>query len=126
MKILICGTQGSGKSTLAEPFSKLLGGVWLNEEAILKHYNASSGIATKMRYLADGVVLAGKIPVIDCTCSYDTHREIIDADYIVWMDAVDRNEFEPLTKYNYHVTEWFDDTHTQLCSVVKSWMERNV
>jgi hypothetical protein len=31
----------------------------------------------------------------------------------------------PLDKVNYHVAEWFNDTHAQLMPVVQTWMERN-
>ena len=33
--------------------------------------------------------------------------------------------FEPLTDCNYHVAEWFNDTHAQLLEIVKTYMERN-
>ena len=39
MKILICGLPGSGKSTLAEPFAELIGGIWVNADAVRTQYN---------------------------------------------------------------------------------------
>ena len=33
--------------------------------------------------------------------------------------------FEIPRTIDYHVSKWFDDTHTQLLPVVKTWMERN-
>lgn len=118
MKILVCGVKGSGKSTLAEPFAQLVNGVWINRPAA-SHY--------ELRHLADGVVLAGKIAVVDSVCAMEYQRAVIDADYVVWMDAVERGvDFEPLSDYNYNVAQWFDDTPLQLSKVVKSWMEHNV
>jgi hypothetical protein len=34
--------------------------------------------------------------------------------------------FEPLEKgeYNYHVAEWFQDTHAQLVEVVKNYIDK--
>ena len=71
MKILICGLPGSGKTTLAKPLANLLGGIWINADAIREKYNdwdfSPEGRlrqAQRMRYLADGVELAGKIAVV--------------------------------------------------------------
>jgi len=140
MKILICGLPGSGKSTLAEPFAELIGGVWLNADKVRESYNdwdfsleGRIRQAQRMRYLADGVVKAGKIAVADFICPTKKARDEFGADYIVWMDTIkegrfeDTNKmFEPLSKeeYNYHVSEWFHDTHDQLVKVVKNYMEK--
>ena len=48
----------------------------------------------------------------------------IDPDYIVWMDTLGKPTFKP-NKVNYHISAWFDDTHTQLMPVIQRWMERN-
>ena len=71
-KILILGLPGSGKTTLARPFAELIGGVHLNADDIRSKYNdwdftlkGRLRQAQRMRYLADGVVLAGKIAVAD-------------------------------------------------------------
>lgn len=126
MKILICGTKGSGKSTLAEPFARLIGGVWINEAAVQEKYGSFPAMPQKLLFLAEGVEMTGNIAVIDYTCAKAHQRDILKADYIVWMDAVERGvDFEPLSEYNYHVAKWFDDTHKELARWVKSWMEYN-
>ena len=33
--------------------------------------------------------------------------------------------FEAPPECNYHVSEWFDDTHAELIRVIKTYMERN-
>ena len=33
--------------------------------------------------------------------------------------------FEAPNKVDYHVAQWFGDTHAQLVDVVKTWMQRN-
>lgn len=141
MKILICGLPGSGKSTLAEPFANLLGGVWINADAVRKQYDdwdfspeGRMRQAMRMKFLADGVVMAGKIAVTDFVCPTETARKEFNADFTVWMDTIkegrfeDTNKvFESLTKneYNYHVAKWFSDTDKQLAKVVTSYMKHN-
>ena len=85
MKILICGLPGSGKTTLAKPFAELIGGVWINADQVRERYDdwdftpeGRIRQAQRMRYLADGVVLAGKIAVADFVCQQNLHgRDII-------------------------------------------------
>lgn len=139
MKILICGLPGSGKTTLAEPFAKLIGAVHLNADAVRDEYDdwdfspeGRMRQAMRMRYLSDGVVKAGKIAVADFVAPTQKARKEFGADYIVWMDTIKQGRFEdtnkiyePLTKeeYNYHVSEWFNDTHDQLVKIVSKYME---
>ena len=141
MKILIFGLPGSGKTTLAKPLADLLGAVHLNADDIREHYKdwdfTSTGRmrqADRMRHLADGVVRAGKIAVADFVAPTDQARMEFNADFTVWMDTIKEGRFEDTNKifvppYNayvdYHVSEWFDDTHEVLLKVVQTWMERN-
>jgi len=139
MKILIFGLPGSGKSTLAEPFAELLGGVWINADKVRERYNdwdftpeGRIRQAQRMKHLADGVVMAGKIAVADFVCPTEQARLEFDPDYTIWMDTITEGRFEDTNKmfekpasYNYHVANWFDDTHVQLLEVVKNYMKRN-
>ena len=140
MKILIFGLPGSGKSTLAEPLAELIGGVWLNADAVRKEYNdwdftpeGRMRQAMRMKFLADGVVKAGKIAVADFVCPTEAARLEFAPDFTVWMDTIAEGRFEdtnkmferPTTKCNYHVAQWFDDTHKQLMKVVTSYMKHN-
>ena len=139
MKILIMGLPGSGKTTLAQPFSELLGGVWINADLIREHYadwdftpNGRIKQAYRMKYLADGIVMAGKIAIADFVCPTEETRQIFAADYTIWMDTIctsrfaDTNGIFEVPDYvDYHVKEWFNDTHAQLVQVVKNYIERN-
>ena len=139
MKILIFGLPGSGKSTLAEPFADLVGGVWINADQVRSHYDdwdftleGRMRQALRMRYLADGVVLSGKIAVADFVCPTEASRLEFAPDFTVWMDTIKEGRFEDTNKIfeappkcNYHVSEWFTDTDKQLLEVVNIWMKRN-
>ena len=140
MKILICGLPGSGKTTLAEPFAKLINAVWINADAVRTEYNdwdftpeGRIRQAQRMKYLADGIVKAGRICVADFVAPTPKARDEFGADYVVWMDTIKEGRFEdtnkmfvPLEKgqYDYHVSEWFNDTHIQLVEVVKNYMQK--
>jgi adenylylsulfate kinase len=139
VKILIFGLPGSGKSTLAEPFAKLVGGVWLNADAVRKEYDdwdftpeGRMRQAMRMKFLADGVVKAGKIAVADFVCPTEAARAEFNPDFTVWMDTIKAGRFEDTNKmfekpvnFDYHVAEWFSDTHLQLMQVVTSYMKHN-
>ena len=139
MKILIMGLPGSGKSTLAEPFAELLGGVHLNADAVRKDYNdwdftpeGRLRQAARMRYLADGVVMAGKIAVADFVCPTEQARMEFNPDFTVWMDTIKEGRFEDTNKmfvkpahWDYRVSKWFNDTHEALVPVVQRYMQRD-
>ena len=139
MKILIFGLPGSGKSTLAQPFANLVDGVWLNADAVRKEYDdwdftpeGRMRQAQRMKFLADGVVKAGKIAIADFVCPTEAARAEFKPDFTVWMDTIKEGRFEDTNKmfekpasFDYHVSKWFADTHLQLMQVVTSFMKHD-
>ena len=133
------GLPGSGKSTLAKPFAELIGGVWVNADQVREKYNDWDFTVEgrlrqthRMRYLADGIELAGKIAVADFVCPTEELRNVFNADYTIWMDTIresryiDTNAiFETPIQVDYHVEQWFNNTHAELMKVVTNYIERN-
>ena len=140
MKILIFGLPGSGKSTLAKPFAELVNGVWLNADEVRKEYDdwdftpeGRMRQAMRMKFLADGVVRAGKTAIADFVCPTEAARTEFNPDYTVWMDTIKEGRFEDTNRMfqaplscDYHVSEWFNDTHAQLIPIVNRWKEKNI
>ena len=88
-----------------------------------------------MKYLSDGVVMSGKIAVADFVCPTKELRKVVGADFSVYMDTIPEGRFEDTNKLferpktkgldcDYHVAEWFEDTHLQLVPVVERFMKK--
>ena len=105
MKVLVFGLPGSGKSTLSEPLAEQVEGVWINADAIREKYNdwdfSNEGRmrqAARMRHLADGVSMAGKIAITDFVCPFQKARDEFEPDYVIWMDTIKEGRFEDTNK----------------------------
>jgi len=105
MKVLVFGLPGSGKSTLSEPLAEQVEGVWINADAVREKYNdwdfSTEGRmrqAARMRHLADGVSMAGKIAITDFVCPFQKARDEFEPDYVIWMNTITEGRFEDTNK----------------------------
>ena len=133
LKILIMGLPGSGKSFLAESLQKELDCAWFNADKIRLYANdwdfsdsARLRQARRMCSLADFEKGEGRTVICDFVCPTEITRYIFEADYTIWMDTVDESQypdtdklFEPPTQVDFHVTEWFDDTHLKVADAIR-------
>tara|TARA_B110000459_G_scaffold110751_1_gene122775 strand:+ start:12234 stop:12596 length:363 start_codon:yes stop_codon:yes gene_type:complete len=113
MKILICGPEGSGKTTLAMPFAELINAVYVNRDTYT---------GDELRGYVDGIVDSGKAVVIDKRCNTNTAVEYLNPDYIVWMDMRTAKTERPY-KVDYHIAQWFDNTHETLMIAVDRYQK---
>ena len=102
-KILIMGLPGSGKTTLAKKLKTKLKADWLNADKIRKKYNdwdfSKKGVlnqARRMRVLANKS--KKKIVIADFICPYNEGRKIFKADFLIWMDTVQKGRLSTFNK----------------------------
>ena len=93
------GLSGSGKTALAKQLAKKLKAKHLNADAIRDEYNdwdfSTEGRirqAERLRNLASES--DSDYVVIDFICPLEQGREIINADYTIWMDTVESSKYK--------------------------------
>tara|TARA_B100000676_G_C18000761_1_gene800715 strand:+ start:266 stop:676 length:411 start_codon:yes stop_codon:yes gene_type:complete len=99
--ILIMGLPGSGKTTLASELVPLLNAKWLNADKIRTEYNdwdfSNEGRirqANRMRDLAKKGRDEGNYVVADFVCPTEEARKLFGADFIIWMDTIEKGRFD--------------------------------
>ena len=107
MKILIMGLPGSGKTTLASKLVPLLNAKWINNDEARKAANdwdfSEEGRIRQSKRMAD---LAEKYKkegrynysVTDYICPTPKTRKLFNAEYVVWVDTIDKGRFEDTNK----------------------------
>ena len=117
-KILIMGLPGSGKTTLASKLVSLLNAKWVNNDEVRKAANdwdfseqARLKQAKRMGDFANKYKKEGHYVVADFICPTPKTRELFNADYIVWVDTIQKGRFEDTNamfvkpkKFNFKVT----------------------
>ena len=100
-KILIMGLPGSGKTTLASKLVPLLNAKWLNNDKVRREANdwdfseeARIRQAKRMADLAEKYKEEGHYVVADFICPTPKARELFNADYVVWVDTIDKGRFD--------------------------------
>ena len=104
-KILIMGLPGSGKTTLASKLVPLLKAKWLNNDEVRKEANdwdfseeARKRQAKRMADLAEKYKQQGLYVVADFVCPTPKARELFNADYLVWVNTIDKSRFDDTNK----------------------------
>ena len=139
MKILIFGLPGSGKTTLAKLLVPMFNAVWLNADKVREEakdwdftMEGRDRQANRMRLLAYQANSENRKVIADFVCPTEYTRKEFNADYTIWMNTIKTGRYEDTNKMfeepascDYHVKEWFNDTHAQLLEVVKRYMEKH-
>ena len=101
------GLPGSGKTTLASKLVPLLNAKWLNNDEARKAANdwdfSEEGRlrqAKRMATIAEKYRQEGRYDylVTDYICPIPKTRELFKADYLVWVDTINKGRFEDTNK----------------------------
>ena len=112
------GLPGAGKTTLASHLVPLLKAKWLNADKVRKEANdwdfSEEGRvrqAKRMWIKAEEYKSQGHYVVADFVCPTPEARSLFPADYIIWVDTINKGRFDDTnkmfvkpSKYNFHVT----------------------
>ena len=116
--ILIMGLPGSGKTTLASELAPLINAKRINADEVRKNANdwdfseeGRTRQAKRMADLAQKIKEQGNHVVADFICPTPKARSLFPADYVVWVDTIQKGRFEDTNqmfikpeKYSFHVT----------------------
>jgi len=116
--ILIMGLPGAGKTTLANELAKLIKAKRLNADEIRKAANdwdfSEEGRTRQSKRMAEVALKLkseGNNVIADFICPTPAARNLFPADYVVWVDTIQKGRFEDTNqmfikpvKYSFHVT----------------------
>ena len=116
--ILIMGLPGAGKTTLANELAKLIESKRLNADEIRRAANdwdfseeGRTRQSKRMSEVALKLKNEGNNVIADFICPTPEARKLFPADYIVWVDTIQKGRFEDTNqmfvkpeKFDFHVT----------------------
>ncbi len=99
--ILIMGLPGAGKTTLADELAPMLQAKRLNADEVRKAANdwdfSPEGRTRQAKRMADFATKLkeeGNFVIADFICPTPKARELFNADYIVWVDTIEKGRFD--------------------------------
>ena len=112
------GLPGSGKTTLANELGPMLNAKRLNADEVRKEANdwdfSEEGRKRQAKRMANFAIKLkneGNYVVADFICPTPEARSLFPADYIVWVDTIQKGRFDDTNqmfvkpeKYDFHVT----------------------
>ena len=112
------GLPGAGKTTLANELAKLIKAKRLNADEIRKAANdwdfSEEGRTRQSKRMAEAALKLkseGNNVIADFICPTPAARNLFPADYVVWVDTIQKGRFEDTNqmfikpvKYSIHVT----------------------
>ena len=116
--ILIMGLPGAGKTTLANELNKLIESIRLNADEIRRAANdwdfSEEGRTRQSKRMSEAALKLkneGNNVIADFICPTSEARKLFPADYIVWVDTIQKGRFEDTNqmfvkpeKFDFHVT----------------------
>jgi len=116
--ILIMGLPGAGKTTLANELAKLIKSKRLNADEIRRAANdwdfSEEGRTRQSKRMSEVAIKLkneGNNVIADFICPTPEARKLFPADYIVWVDTIQKGRFEDTNqmfvkpeKFDFHVT----------------------
>jgi len=116
--ILIMGLPGAGKTTLANELAKLIKSKRLNADEIRRTANdwdfseeGRTRQSKRMFEVAIKLKNEGNNVIADFICPTPEARKLFPADYIVWVDTIQKGRFDDTNqmfvkpeKFDFHVT----------------------
>ena len=111
------GLPGAGKTTLANELAKLIKAKRLNADEIRKAANdwdfSEEGRTRQSKRMAEAALKLkseGNNVIADFICPTPAARNLFPADYVVWVDTIQKGRFEDTNqmfikpvKYSFHV-----------------------
>ena len=112
------GLPGAGKTTLADELAPKINAKRLNADEVRKAANdwdfSEDGRKRQAKRMAEYALKLkdeGNYVVADFICPTPEARELFPADYIIWVDTIEKGRFEDTNqifikpnKFNFHVT----------------------